>query len=58
MSIETYIAHFYLLEARVKVKWDEDIMVAMYMRGLHLHIAAGLCSVRFPTLDYVVHIAY
>lgn len=57
-SVEAYNAQFYRLAAQTKAKWNDDIMVTMYRRGLHPQIAIGLCNARLPTLDDAVHIAY
>lgn len=58
MSVEEYMNHFYHLTDRARSKWDDDIMIVLYRRGLHPQIAVGLCYSRLPTLDDAIHVAY
>lgn len=56
--VEAYTTQFYHLMVHAKAKWEDDMVIAMYRHGLHLHIATGLCYARFPTLDDTIQIAY
>lgn len=40
--------------AHVKAKWEDDIVIAMYRRGLHPQIITRLCYAIMKTLDDAV----
>lgn len=56
MLVEEYTCRFYHMATRAKFKWDDDIMVAMYLCGLQPQIGVGLSYNHVLTLDDVVHI--
>lgn len=56
--VEEYISHFHHLAARARTRWDDDIMIALYRRGLHPQLAVSLCSTHLTTLVDAIHIAY
>lgn len=56
--VEEYTNCFHHLAARLQARWDDDLMIALYRRGLCPQIIANLCSVRLPTLVDAIHLAY
>lgn len=56
--MEEYTNRFYHLVVRSRLRWDDDLMISLYRRGLRPQIAENLCSTCLATLANAIHIVY
>lgn len=51
LNVEEYKRQFQQLVTRISFKWINEVLVVMYLQGLHLQFSLGLGFTHFLTLD-------